>query len=175
MNECLVPAWEQMLSGSPSAGSYIILSMFKFLFMVLSKQTPAPSFALVCLEHGEETRKRNSVFGSLPNPTQICSESTHRIWYKLKTKLGPRKTIRKERVSTPRETCPSRYWEQWGSLTPSGRSRVAGLDLRMLWEGPELLHCLLPAPRPWAYPIFPDRTTSFRGWGADPVARHPPL
>lgn len=82
--------------------------------------------------------------GSLPNPTQICSESTHRIWYKLKTKLGPRKTIRKERVSTSRETCPSRYWEQWGSLTPSGRSRVAGLDLRMLGEGPKHLHCCLP-------------------------------
>ena len=40
---------------------------------------------------------------------------------------------------------------------------MAGLDLRMLWEGPTLLHCLLPAPRPLVYPICPDRTTSFGG------------
>lgn len=49
MDGWMVPAQGWMLRGALSFGSYMVLSMFKFLFMELSRWTLAPSFSLVCL------------------------------------------------------------------------------------------------------------------------------
>ena len=134
------------------------------------------SFLFSCLVKGmgrNQSQGRERVcLGSKPNPTQICPESTHRIWYKLKTKLGPRKTIRKERVSTSRETCPSPFWEHlvlsypiweelggWaGPQDAVGGSHVPSLSATCWYPG---------------VPHLPRQNHHFRE--ADLMPRHPPI
>lgn len=121
------------------------LSMFKFLFMECSKWTLAPSFSLVGLGDREEAGRGSGKFGgpcgsfsstftSPPRPHLLCS--THRIWYKLKTKLGPRKTIQRERVSAQGplpvasgHRAPHPAWGSVGLLWASGRAGSCSLCL----------------------------------------------
>lgn len=93
------------------------LSTFKFLSMDRSKWAQAPSFSLVGRGQGRGGERERQVWApmwffpehihlSTPLPAKACLGSTHRIWYKLKTKLGPRKTIHRERVRAPGRLWP---------------------------------------------------------------------
>lgn len=157
-----------MLRGSLRPGSCMGLSMFKFLAMGCSKRTLAPSSSPVGLGDREGAGGGATSLGapevlspahSPPLPAHL-PWSTHRIWYKLKTKLGPGKTAQRERsVRRGRyrlgQPCPSPCpspcpveggaWAALGPLPAGGGRREgergAALGLR---RAASCSFCLLP-------------------------------